>query len=396
MNGNETSTHTTNARADDGSQAPSHRVDQVHLVTGGTGFVGAALVLELLQVPGQEVVALVRPRGGASATERLHGAIRAAAVAYGVDPDAVPLERSRAIAGDVTAPGCGVAEAPRATMLWHSAASLRYEDRFADEIRATNVDGTRHVLELAAAAGVEVANMFSTAYVAGAADGRILEAAVVSPAPNNAYEQSKIDAEALVRAAGDRMLVRTFRPSIVVGHSRTLAATAFTGMYGFIRQMVQLRGAMDRLQKGFLAERSLRLRADPGSRIDLVPVDAVAAQAVHIGLAPGSEGVYHLTQDDSPTVGDTICAITDALGFARPEFVGPGAELDWLDQQLAARMDFYGSYIRGDKVFDRRRADAALAGAGTAARPALPSSPALTGWYLERLAAERAALPVSR
>ena len=45
--------------------------DDLHIVTGGTGFIGSALILELLQRTSARVVALVRPdeRG---ATRRLH------------------------------------------------------------------------------------------------------------------------------------------------------------------------------------------------------------------------------------------------------------------------------------------------------------------------------------
>lgn len=367
----------------------------VHLVTGATGFVGGALVLELLKATSDTVVAVVRPGAQESATQRLHGAILHAARAYGHDPDAVPLHRLSAIAGDLTAPACGVAEpVPRANVLWHSAASLRYEDRYADEISATNVTGTRHVLELARAAGVEVANMVSTAYVAGKAGGRILEAPIETPDVNNHYERSKVEAEALARAA-DHLQVRILRPGIVVGHSETFAATTFTGLYGFARQLLQFKGAMERMQKGLLARRPLRLRANPELGASLVPVDEVAAQAVHIGLSPAARGVYNLTHPEPPRVRDCIQAVTRALGFADPEFVDPETPLEWLDEQLDQRLDFYGSYVRGDKVFDRTRTDAALGERADLRRP-LPSPETLVGWYFARLEAERGALPVSR
>lgn len=142
-----------------------------HFVTGGTGFVGAALVLELLDRTDDDVVALARP-GDGSAHDRMVSAVQGAAKAYGRDVAELPLHRLRGVAGDVTRPCCGVEDDVVADVLWHSAASLRYEDRYADEIMATNVGGTRNVLDLAERMGVDVVNAVSTAYVVGSRQGR--------------------------------------------------------------------------------------------------------------------------------------------------------------------------------------------------------------------------------
>ncbi len=369
-----------------------------HLVTGATGFVGGAIVLELLQNTSDPIVAIVRRSETESADKRLHDSIMHAARLYGLDADALPLERLSTVAGDVTRPHCGVdGPPPHAHILWHSAASLRYEDRHAEEIHTTNVGGTRNVLDLARAAGVEIANMVSTAYVVGRAGGRLFETPIGECNTNNHYERSKVEAEALVRAAEaeGRLRVRILRPGIVVGHSRTMGATTFTGLYGFTRQMLQFKGAMDRMQKGLLDSRPLHIRATPTLGLSLVPIDEVAAQAVHIGLQTGAAGVYNLTQAAPPPIDESIAAVTRALGFPDPLFVAPDAPLEWLDEQLDKRLDFYGSYVRGDKVFDRSRSDAALAGRPDLSRP-LPPVADLVGWYLSRLEAERAAMPVSR
>ena len=44
---------------------------------------------------------------------------------------------------------------------------------------------------------------------------------------NNQYERSKVDAEAVM--ADSNLHYRVFRPSIVIGHSRTLAAESSMG-----------------------------------------------------------------------------------------------------------------------------------------------------------------------
>ncbi|HVH47986.1 MAG TPA: SDR family oxidoreductase [Labilithrix sp.] len=366
----------------------------IHLVTGATGFVGGALVLELLDRTNDEIIGLTRPAGG-DANARLMASLRTAAEAYGRAPEDLPLHRVRAVAGDVTLPECGVDGALRAHVLWHAAASLRYEDRYADEIRSTNVDGTRQALALARRAGVEVVNQISTAYVSGSRQGRIHEEHYDDAGAQNHYERSKVAAEDLVRNASG-MLARILRPSIVVGHSRTLGATTFTGLYGFTRQFLQYRGVLERVQAGMYATRRMRLRVSADAPIDFIAVDAVAAQAVAIGLSDAPSGVYHLTQGEGcPPIGDSIRIVAKELGFAEPEFAAPDEPLDWLDEQLDKRLDFYGSYVRGHRIFDRSRAESALGNRPELRRP-LPPVGELAAWYIRRLEDERRQMPVVR
>jgi nucleoside-diphosphate-sugar epimerase len=376
---------------------------EAHLVTGATGFVGSALVLELLRRTDVHLVCLVRP-GSSSASERLIAALRAAATAYDADETvlAAIAERCHAVAGDVVLPACGGAPLPefRYTQVWHSAASLRFEDRYADEIVSVNIDGARHTLAWARAAGARQINYMSTAYVAGSGVGRILEAPCGDAETNNLYERSKIDAEAILTTQRD-LGVRVFRPSIVVGHSRTRAATNFTGMYGFLRQLNAFRGMMQRTQARLLDETSLKLQLQVGAPVDLVPVDRVVDNAVTImqatDPAPGEAQYYHLTNPLAPHVDRVVALMFEELGLCAPRFVDDDDELEWLDERFNRRIGFYRSYMRGDRVFDRSNVELRV---GTESSvPYAMSDDVLRGyyrWYLERLDATRQSLPVSR
>ena len=110
---------------------------RVHLVTGATGFVGGALVLELLERTGDEVVAVVRP-GRGDVRARLFEGLLHAARAYGSPLDTAEIaDRCRAVEGDVLEDGCGLdaARVGPVDQLWHSAASLRYENRYRERDR---------------------------------------------------------------------------------------------------------------------------------------------------------------------------------------------------------------------------------------------------------------------
>ena len=56
----------------------------------------------------------------------------------------------------------------------------------------------------------------------------------------------------------------------------------------------------------------------PEGPVDFVPVDAVARQAVHIGLRTESDGIYHLTGDAIPTIGSVIRDASLLVGFGEP------------------------------------------------------------------------------
>lgn len=378
---------------------------ETHFVTGATGFVGSALVLELLARTPGTVHCLVRP-GTEGAPTRLRRALHAAAEAYDADEHVVRAidERCHAVAGDVEKEGCGAEVGSLACdQLWHVAASLRYENRYIDEIRRVNVDGTRHTLELAARLGIRHFNHVSTAYVAGGASGHILEVPAGPDSPtNNLYEQSKIEGEALVVAAHG-FARRIFRPSIVIGHSRTLGATTFSGMYGFIRNLFILKRLMERTQKGLLERKPLMLHADAEAEVNLVPVDRVVANAVEIALSTEAASgdsppeYYHLTNPIAPTVGATIDVIFDTLGLPAPRYSSQTKSSDWLDTKVDRRIEFFRSYMAGFKTFDRSNAERHVKADSIDAYRLLPGGlERHCGWYVERLERERSTQRATR
>jgi dihydroflavonol-4-reductase len=103
------------------------------LVTGGTGFVGANLVRELL-ADGHEVRVLARK-----------GSDRRALEGCAVD----------IVHGDLLDRGSIREAASGARRVYHAAADYRLWARDPRELYRANVDGTRHVLEAAAEAGAE-------------------------------------------------------------------------------------------------------------------------------------------------------------------------------------------------------------------------------------------------
>lgn len=339
-------------------------MNAAHFVTGATGFVGSNLVLELLAEPDAHIFALVRP-GSEAASARLRKALVSAAWAagHGASLNRAIEERCHAVEGDIGRETCGVeaARLPRFKRFWHAAASLQFEDRYAQEIHQANVEGTRNALTLARACNLDQHfNYISTAYVAGCRTGLIAETVSRGHEANNHYECSKIQAEVLV--SEEKLLsTRIFRPSIVIGHSRThAAASGFTGLYGFMRRVVRLGQIMRRLQDGLAEKTELQVYVEPDSPMNLIPVDVVARQMVRISRSASDAKVFHITNPAPPIAGDVASLIFRELGLKMPRFVRDTSRFTWLDRKLDEALGFYRSYFRSNRQFDRRNSDHAI------------------------------------
>jgi len=193
---------------DGGYTYPSGVGDAV-LLTGATGFVGMEVLARFLEHTDRDVYVLVRGPDDVAAALRLEGALR---TLYGRKHSYI--RRVRAVRGDITREGLGLPDqrreelAERVGEIVHVAASVQF-DLPLEQAREVNVEGTRRVLEFAELcqrrAGLRRLSYVSTAYVAGRYAGLFAERDLdVGQGFRNAYEQSKFEAERLVRAHADR------------------------------------------------------------------------------------------------------------------------------------------------------------------------------------------------
>lgn len=367
------------------------------VLTGATGFVGNALVLELLASTDATLLCIVRAPADESADARLHSALLAACDAYGQEHLKPAVRaRCRAVAGDLLAARCGVE--PRllsgADAFVHCAASLQYRDRYRDEILQTNEQGTANALALVEAAGIPAVHYVSTAYVAGDREGAIPEAAVpAGTRTNNVYEESKIRAEALVAAApvATRQIVR---PSVVIGHSRTFHATSFTGMYGFIRALWHANRVVEGRLGGLLRYRPLRFDFAADFELNLIPVDAVAR--VICGLLstpPRGLSHYHVANVTPPAIGEAVALLCETLGLARPLFAVPEAELSSIDREVSRATRFYQSYLRYPKTFETAATEAVVGRSDLVWDLRAENLYPYGSWYLQQLEASASGSP---
>jgi thioester reductase-like protein len=288
-------------------------------LTGATGFVGMELLARYLERTDRTVLALVRGDDDADAQARLD-----ATVARVLPDPETYAGRAVAVRGDITKPGMGMPPRARAELaerigeIVHAAASVSFTLPLA-ESRTINVGGTEQVLRLAELAerrgdGLRLLSYISTAYVAGDHHGVFGEHQLaIGQLFRNAYERSKFEAEQRVRAHADRLPVRIFRPSIVVGDADTGWTPAFNVIYWPLRAFS--RGAY----KAIPAKRS--------APVDVVPVSYVADAmfALADGDAP-SGTTYNLAAGDrASTVGELLELSSAYFDQPKPRVISPSA-----------------------------------------------------------------------
>lgn len=329
---------------------------KTHIITGATGFVGGAIVLELLKKTEDILYCLVRGEDIEQCNARLKESLQLSALAFDESLSSEIEERCFAIKGDLHE-----AEIPhyirsgktKITSFWHSAASLKYSERDKEFISKVNIEGTKQMCELSNQLGVTNFHYISTAYVCGKQSGRIEETIIDLDNPtSNFYEKSKIIAENYL-LKNCKASLKIMRPSIVIGHSKTFVPTSFSGMYGFIIDTNIFRRKVEK-ELGFILEhRPVKILSIPDDPINLIPIDYVSAAAVSIGLSHSNKKIFHLTNDTPARVGDPIELIFENLHLKKPVYVTNKNNFTEIDRKLDENLDFYSSYLSGVKYFDR-------------------------------------------
>ena len=177
-----------------------------------------------------------------------------------------------------------------ATDLFHLA-SVSYLGASKDLIWRVNVEGTRNALELARdCAQLQRFNYFSTCYVSGDRVGVIAEDELDrGQGFRNAFEETKFHAEKLLQRMSGELPITIYRPSSIVGDSRTGEIDRFEGPYylGILLVMSPLVVA-------------LPLPGDGVAPLNVVPADYVTEATWALSRDPRAVGrTFHLV-DPNP------------------------------------------------------------------------------------------------
>ncbi|MFG0336095.1 MAG: SDR family oxidoreductase [Maioricimonas sp. JB049] len=337
------------------------------LLTGATGLLGRYVMRNLL-LAGTPMAVLVRPSRRNSPEVRVEAAMRSWEEQLGR-----ALPRPVVLSGNITEPDFGMSAdqikwaAENCDALLHNAASLSFVSTGPkSEPWRSNVEGTRHVLNFCAEAGIERLFHVSTAYVCGRRHGKVLESELdVGQEFGNPYEESKLQAEQMVRSAEHIKSLTVFRPGIIVGDSVTGMTTTFHNFYA----MLQLSYTLNRQRgdadfSGVVPASTVQFNVDGTERKNLVPVDWVGEAMSQIVLNPElHQETYHLTPRVPVTTRLMRDVLEDVVGFYGVDFYGAGQRQSTTDEAVDLfyeHMQVYNSYWRDDPEFDTTNTQRAL------------------------------------
>jgi thioester reductase-like protein len=346
-----------------------------YFVTGATGFIGRNLVEQLLEREGT-IYVLVR-EGSRGRLEELRNR-------WGTSED-----RIVPIVGDLSEPRLGVSDEDAERLrgevdhLFHLAA-IYDMTADAESQRIANVEGTRHMVELADAIEAGRIHMVSSIAAAGLFKGTFHESMFdeAQDLDNHPYFRTKHDSEKVVREESTRPW-RVYRPGIVVGHSETGEMDKIDGPYYFFKLIRRIRNAVPQW---------IPMVGVEGREINIVPVDFVVKAMDHIAHqeSPSLDGkAFHLTDPRPLTAGQVIDTFAQAAHAPQTSLRLPPGAIDTFRPLVKLLIDGvplghtltdavlaeFGIpptvlvYVNYPTRFDSRRTQAALEGTGISVPP---------------------------
>jgi len=334
-------------------------------LTGGTGSVGLELLrLILRKRTFEEARFLIRARTETELQSRWDRFLDLASDGRLRAGDCAGLTPVR---GDITVPGLALSDRDaawvrrEATHVMHAAAAIDF-NATREDVRPINVDGTLTLLDVARrATRLEALAHISTLYVAGRRTGTIDEDELVHGAGFvNAYEESKYEAELLVRSAFTELPIAVYRLSLLMGRAED----------GYVHQPLEAH----KMFELFLSGKARRIPGDPSHTLDMLPSD-YAVRLLHDLFVHRFEAgrTFHLSAGASaPTGADLIEACrrhlqrsdwgVEWIGAAAWAAIRAGGEADGISPAAQWMFEVVGDYLLLPKQFSRRNTDEQLAG----------------------------------
>jgi NAD(P)-dependent dehydrogenase (short-subunit alcohol dehydrogenase family) len=266
-----------------------------YFITGGTGFIGSNFINRLGQREG-DIYVLTR-------AQSMHKFEELQESLGEVGQRLIPVQ------GDLREPMLGVEESVQSELK----GKIKYFCHFAaiydiaasaEEQTATNIEGTRNAVQLAAALDAGSFEHVSSIAAGGMYDGTFRED-MFEEAENldHPYFSTKHDSEGIVRTECS-VPWRVYRPAMVVGDSKTGEIDKIDGVYYFFKSLQKIRRVLPPW---------FPLVGIEGGKFNVVPVDYVVDAMDHIVHQDDLEGrCFHLSDPEHHTMGNLMNIFAEA------------------------------------------------------------------------------------
>ncbi|MCK4413198.1 MAG: SDR family oxidoreductase [Candidatus Eisenbacteria sp.] len=330
------------------------------LVTGASGFIGSRLVYQLL-LRRWCVHALGRAKRGTSYADRVKAALD--------DIGGRPIEGCllldlRCHEVDICDSGLALSQPisehlPGAdAVLFHVAGDTRFNPTNPETQRQVNISGSLNVVRALQDSVASVVHV-STAYVAGARRGLVLESDVDRGQPfRNCYEKSKLDAEIAVTDLCDRigLPLTVVRPSIITNDTVTGRSSTFTHLNALVE-------VINRMQKhygigdGEVVSEEIRIPFDPDARPNLAPIDPIVDSLLEVGASTQGAGrTFHLCHPDPQPNSEIVSLVAEAFGvkgkIGLPFVSALPEQPTWTERLMVRALKPYLPYLNESCTFD--------------------------------------------
>ncbi len=259
----------------------------------------------------------------------------------------------------------------------HCAAATKFSNTADNTLIDTNVHGTEHIFWFCLSNKPKRLHYISTAYVAGTRRGVVFEYELEKGQSfNNTYEKSKFEAERLLRQFTGKydIPVTVYRPSIIIGDSRTDFTKSFDNIYVFAKGLYRCKNHEIRMRNRKLLNSvnyrtPLRIPGDKYSTLNLVPVDYAARAIAAVSIQEESiNATFHIVNPSPPTLGELAEWMRTATGIHQLKIVSLNefrtSPYSLYEKLFLKGTESFRPYMFGEPCFDSTETGKLLRGTG--------------------------------
>jgi thioester reductase-like protein len=348
-------------------------------LTGATGFLGTALLRDLL-IKGHTVTALARAKHGIGALDRIRRRL--------LDYDS-SFEFDKVVGSTlhVAEQGHGwkyfgldkktyLKYASLVDIIIHNAACTDLETDW-NIYEEVNINGTLEAIEFASYTQTKSLAYTSSAYVAGTRTDRVYEdELVVKGSFRNGYERSKAISENEVRKAASCGRIRSmiFRPSIIVASSRNGWMCEEHHFFDFIFRLSLIHKIILKQLSSLKlkVDYQFRIPGDPQATKNFIPVDYVANLiSILIEKNEAWGRSFHLTHPNPLKLKALEGYVQKALGWPEITLCSKKEikDLSLLEKRFFRATEIYEKYLWEEPLFDQSSLKSVLGGHLTIPKP---------------------------